>query len=336
MQKAADDMRLIIMNLKNDGGPNIKRRRLPERWHQAYEGILAPLDPDLVAVTEFTYSQTRAGATWAEKRSANRRFKAAQDVLQSHGFRAEKGQGRNSTGMFVRKGSFILDPDPQRHYTRVYRTPPTHAVLRLPEVPHVPINAASHHAPYCNPLLQTIEGYELTSMVDKVKAHHDDEPDSPHAATWLFGDWNQDPWKPTPGISWNSPDVTDVVHRCHRARKLSDGPDGLWVSRTAVDELMMDAGMHDAARFAAMHCGQPHALDPTAGFARSARGQGGLSRIDRGYLDGRSVQAVKYVRVLDMNGISDHHIVLIVLSRRKLVQALLREFPSLNPWDLAA
>ncbi|MDQ1043352.1 hypothetical protein [Streptomyces sp. V4I2] len=94
--------------------------------------------------------------------------------------------------------------------------------------------------------------------------------------------------------------------------------------------------MHDAARFAALHCGQPHALDPTAGFAPGAAGQGGLCRIDRGYLDGFTVQAVKSVQVLDMTGISDHHMVLIVLSRRKLIQALRREFPSLDPWALAA
>lgn len=335
MQKHADDMHLVIMNLKNDGGSNIKRRRLPERWHRAYEGILAPLDPDLVAVTEFTHSQTRAGASRAEKRAANRRFKAAQHVLKSHGFRAEKGQGRNSTGMFVRKGSFILDPEPQRHYTKVYRTPPTHVVMRLPEVPHVPINAVSHHAPYCNPPQQLIEGYEFTSMVDKVKDHHGADPDLGWAATWLFGDWNQAPWGSTPGIRWNSSDVTDIVHRCHRARKQSSGPHGLWVSDTSVDELMMDCGMHDAARFAALRHGQPDALDPTAGFAPSARGQGGLCRIDRGYFDSWSVQAVKYVRVLDMAGISDHHVVLIVLSRSQLIKALLREFSALDRWALA-
>jgi hypothetical protein len=335
VQKTADDIHLVITNLTNDGGREVKRRHLPEPWHRAYEDILAPLEPDLVTVSEFTFSQTRVGAPRAERMAANRRFKAAQSVLNSHGFRAEKGQGRNSTGMLVRKGSFILDPEPQRHYTKVYRTPPTHVVLHLPEVPHVPINVVSHHAPYCNPPQQLIEAYELTSVVDKVKAHHGHNPAQEWAATWLFGDWNQARWRTTPGIPWNSRDVTDVVHRCHRARKESRGPHGLWVSDTAVDELMMDCGMHDAARFAALHCGQPDALDPTAGFAPSARGQGGLCAIDRAYLDGWSIQAVKSVRVLDMTGISDHHFVLIVLSRSMLIEALLREFASLEPWALA-
>jgi len=43
---------------------------------------------------------------------------------------------------------------------------------------------------------------------------------------------------------------------------------------------MLNSGMHEAAGFAALHCGQPHALDPTAGFAPGASGQGGLCRID--------------------------------------------------------
>ena len=52
MQNDPDDLTVVIMNLKNDGGPRPARRRLPDRWHQAYKGILVPLEPDLVAVTE--------------------------------------------------------------------------------------------------------------------------------------------------------------------------------------------------------------------------------------------------------------------------------------------
>ncbi|MFJ9580744.1 endonuclease/exonuclease/phosphatase family protein [Streptomyces sp. NPDC101191] len=323
------------MNLTNDGGPRPARRRLPDCWYRAYEGILVPLETDLVAVTEFTFSQTRPDAPWAEKRAANRRFTAGKRTLDSHGFRADKGQARNSTGLFVRRGSFLLDREPQRHYTRIYRTPPTHVVVRLPDVPRVPINVLSHHAPYCNPPQNELEAYELTSVVDKVDDHCAAGPDLEWSAAWILGDWNQKPWGLS-DIPWNSPDVTDVVHRCHRAVKQSAGLQGLWASRTAVDQVMMDSGMHDAARFAALHCDQPHALDPTAGFAPSAAGQGGMCRIDRGYLDGFTVQAVKYVQVLDMSGISDHHIVLIVLSRRKLIQALRREFAPLEPWELAS
>lgn len=334
LERRADQLVVVLMNLKNDGGPEAKRGVLPDRWHLAYEGMLAPLRPDVVAATEFTFSQTRPDAAWAEKRAAHRRFRAAQYVLNSHGFRAAKGQGRNSTGVFIRKGSFLLDASRQRHYTKIYRTPPTHVVMRLPEVPHVPINLLSHHAPYCNPLQNQLEAYELTSVIDKVDAHRDARPDLEQAAAWVLGDWNQEPWGAS-GIPWNSPGVTDRVHRCHRAVKQSAGPRGLWVSRTGVDELMMDVGMHDACRFAAMHRGQPHALDPTAGFAPGAAGQGGLCRIDRPYFDGWSVQAVDEVRLLDMTGISDHHAVVIVLSRPRLVEALRRDFPELDPWALA-
>lgn len=336
LAKREDQLVVMLMNLKNDGGPDPKRGVLPERWLQAYEDVLAPLEPDVVAVTEFTHSQSRRIAPWAaDRRAANRRFKAAQQVLHMRGFRARMGQGRNPTGMFVREGSFILGQSPQRHLHRVYRTPPTHVVARLPEVPHVPINLLSDHAPYCNPLLNQLEAYELTSVVDKVDAHRDISPDLEGAAAWILGDWNQEPWRQS-DIDWSSPAVTDRVHRCHRAVKQSGGPNGLWVSRTGVDELMMDAGMHDACRFAALHRGQHNALDPTAGLAPGVAGQGGLCRIDRPYMDGFSVRAVEEAWVLDMTGISDHHAVVIVLSRPRLVRALHREFPELEPWELAA
>jgi hypothetical protein len=333
--KREDQLVVALMNLKNDGGREPSRGVLPERWLRAYEDVLAPLEPDVVATTEFTYSQTKPDATWAEKRAADRRFWAAQEVLKMRGFRAKPGQGRNPTGMFVREGSFILDPQPQRHYDRVYRTPPTHVVMRLPEVPHVPINVLSHHAPYCNPPLQLLEAFELTSAVDKIKAHYGEAPDRAHSAAWILGDWNQDPWGQTPGIAWNSSEVTDVVHRCHRAIKLSSGPGSSWVSRTAVDELFMDCGMHDPARFAALHLNQPDALLPTAGHADSGAGQGGLSRIDRAYWDAWTVQAVEEVRVVDMAGISDHHVLIIVMSRPKLAMALRRDFAPLADWALA-
>lgn len=330
--KRADEVRILLANVKNDGGPEPKRGVLPERWRLAYEGVFTPLEPDVLAVTEFTYSQTRPNATRAEKRAANRRFKTAQDVLQMRGFRARMGQGRNPTGVFVREQSITLGPDPQRHYERVYRTPPTHVVMTLPEVPQVPINVVSHHAPYCNPPQQLIEGYELTSVVDKVKAHHPNDPGR-GAAAWLLGDFNSAPVEQTPSIRWDSPEVTDIVHRCHRAIQQ---PDGSWVSHTAVDRLLMNVGMHDPARYAALHCNQPRALDPTAGFADSAAGQGGLCRIDRAYMDAWTVQAVTDVQVLDMTGISDHHALLIVLSRPQLVEALRRTFPPLAPSALAA
>ncbi|MEV8293228.1 hypothetical protein ACFVLG_01745 [Streptomyces rochei] len=74
--------------------------------------------------------------------------------------------------------------------------------------------------------------------------------------------------------------MTDIVHRRHRAIKQ---PDGTWASCTAVDEIMLDCGMHDPARWAAHRLGQATALAATAGYA--AVGQGGPRRIDRGYLD---------------------------------------------------
>ncbi|WP_307080504.1 hypothetical protein [Streptomyces canus] len=78
--KHDDEVRVVLANVKNDGGPETKRGVLPDRWRLAFE-----LEPDIVAVTAFTYSQTRPGATWAERRAANRRFKAGASCLAALG-----------------------------------------------------------------------------------------------------------------------------------------------------------------------------------------------------------------------------------------------------------
>ncbi|MFF1712238.1 endonuclease/exonuclease/phosphatase family protein [Streptomyces sp. NPDC058268] len=332
MKATSDDVvRLVLMNLEHDGGPEEEPGVLPERWRQAYEGILAPLRPDWLGMTELTYSQTRPEATDEEKAAADRRWHAAQEVLGMRGFRANMGQGRNPNGLFVREGTFTLGP--QHHHPKVFRTPPANVVLRLPEVPEVPIVTAAFHSAFCSPHGRVAEAYELTSLADKVKAQHGADLDRPRAACWLFGDTNEYPvpiGERVPEIDWSAPEVTDVVHRRHRALKQ---PDGSWKSCTFLDELMLDCGMHDPARFAALHRDQPGALSATAGYA--AVGQGGQRRIDRGYMDAWTIQAVQEVSVIDMAGLSDHHAIDVTLSRRKLIEALRRSFPPLAPWALA-
>ncbi|WP_416976961.1 endonuclease/exonuclease/phosphatase family protein [Streptomyces sp. T028] len=332
-KKDSGVVRLVLMNLEHDGGPEETQGVLPARWRQAYEDVLAPLEPDWLGMTELTYSQTRPTATAAEKAAADRRWQAAQDTLGMRGFRAEMGQGRNPTGLFVREPAFTIGP--QHHHPKVFRTPPANVVLRLPEVPEVPIITAAFHSSYCNPRVREAEAYELSSLVDKVKAHHITDHARLQAACWLFGDCNEYPvpiGEQVPEIDWTSPEITDVVHRRHRAIKQ---PDGTWKSCTSLDELMLDIGMHDPARFAARHLGQPGALAATAGHTRPE--QGGERRIDRGAMDGWTVQSVVSVEVLDMQrrGLSDHNALVVDLSRRKLVEALRRRHAPLAAWSLA-
>ncbi|MFJ8752169.1 endonuclease/exonuclease/phosphatase family protein [Streptomyces sp. NPDC102441] len=334
MTATDETVRIVLMNLEHDGGPEEEPGVLPKRWRDAYEEVLEPLRPDWLGMTELTYSQTRPDATVEQKAAADRRWRAAQETLGMRGFRARMGQGRNPTGVLVRESVFSLGPDPQHHHTKVYRTPPTNVVLGLPEVPGVPIITAAFHSSFCSPHGRQAEGYELTSLVDKVKAQHVTAPERRWAACWLFGDTNEYP-VPTgervPEIDWNAPEITDLVHRRHRALKQ---PDGSWMSCTFLDELMLDCGMHDPARFAVHHRAQPEALSATAGHA--AIGQGGGSRIDRGYMDAWTIQAVVEVNVLDMTGISDHHAVEVLLSRRKLIEALRRTFDPFTPWALTS
>lgn len=335
-------VRVGFSNLEHDGGPEDRPGVLPGRWTQAHHEIFAPRRFDWLGRAEMTFSQTQPANPDADAdelaaheeavRAADRRFAAAQQLLGMKGFRAPTGQGRNPTGMFVRESTFEVVSRHQQ--LKVWRTPPTNVVLRLPEVPERKIVTASWHNSFCSPNGREGETEELSSLVDKVQAKYGNNPEKQWSAFWGFGDCNEYPvpvGETVSPIDWHSPEITDLVHRRHRARKQ---PDGSWRSCTYLDEFMLDCGMWDPARYAAQQLGQIRALDATAGHA--ADGQGGGRRIDRGYMDPWTVQAVLEVNVIDTTGVSDHHALEVILSRRKLVEALRREFDPLESWGALA
>lgn len=345
-QYGEEVVRLGFLNLEHDGGPEEKLGVLPSRWTQAHHQILAPRQFDWLGRAEMTYSQVQPVATDASEEelaehekawlAANRRFKAAQHILGMQGFRSLPGQGRNPTGMFVREATFEVV---SRHaQLKVWRTPPTNVVLRLrgDDAPPTPIVTVSWHNSFCSPNGREAEADELSSLVDKVQAKYRNDPDKRWSAFWGFGDCNEYPvsvGETVPPIDWTSPEITDLVHRRHRARKQ---PDGSWRSCDYLDELMVDCGMWDPARYAAQQLGQIRALDATAGHAPGAVGQGGGRRIDRGVVDPWTVQAVIEVNVIDTTGVSDHHGLEVILSRRKLVEALHRASDPLPAWTALA
>ncbi|WNI17662.1 endonuclease/exonuclease/phosphatase family protein [Actinacidiphila sp. ITFR-21] len=336
-------VRLGFLNLEHDGGPDEEPGVLPAKWVKAHEEILVPREFDWLGRGEMTFSQTKPvdpDATEEEKvvaadaqRAADSRFRAAQDVLGMRGFRSPTGQGRNPTGLFLRESTFTFQARHQQ--LKIWRTPPTNVVMTLAEVPEVPIVTVAWHNSFCSPNGREDEAEELSSLVDKVQAKYLDDPEHNWAAFWGFGDCNEYPvpaGETVPEIDWTSPDIRDLVHRRHRARKQADGT---WRSCTYLDEMMLDCGMHDPARFAAHQLGQIEALKATAGHASD--GQGGGRRIDRGYMDPWLVQAVIEVNIFDTTGVSDHHGVEVILSRRKAVECLRRQREPLKPWllDLA-
>ncbi|MET9360425.1 endonuclease/exonuclease/phosphatase family protein [Streptomyces sp. NPDC006632] len=330
-------LRFGFLNLEHDGGPEEEPGVFPDRWVRAHEEILAPRQFDWLGRAELTYSQTQpvpADATEEEKaaakvaqEAADRRFAASQELLGMRGFRSPTGQGRNPTGMFVRESSFEVV---SRHeQLKVWRTPPTNVVLRRPGI-RTPIVTVSWHGSFCSPSGREHEAEELSSLVDKVQAKYGDDPDRTWAAFLGAGDCNEYPvplGETVPEIDWTSAEITDLVHRRHRARKQADGS---WRSCTAVDELLLDCGMWDPARYAAHRLGQVDAINATAGHA--ADGQGGGRRIDRGVMDPWTVQAVIEVNVMDTTGVSDHHGVEWIVSQRKYEECLLRRIEPLKPW----
>ncbi|MEO3976847.1 endonuclease/exonuclease/phosphatase family protein [Streptomyces sp. CAU 1734] len=315
---------LLFLNLEHDGGREIAPGGFPDRWLRAHQEILVPRQPDLLARAEMTYSQTRPGAAPEAMAAADRRFRAAKEILGMRGFRAPMGRGRNPTGMFVREETFTVVG---QHEHPGFRTPPTNLVLELDGVPGVPIMTMVVHLSYCSAHQRRLEADELTPLADKLKLHR---PGHPPRAAWIFGDMNEYPLptgEKVPPIDWTT--VADTVHRRHRAERR---PDGSWVSCTYADEVLHDCGLHDPARWADRRLGQKDALAGTAGFADPH--QDGSRRIDRAYMDPWTVTAVEDVEVVDMTGISDHHALQITLSRQKLVEALHRRTEPLAPWEL--
>ncbi|WP_055522788.1 hypothetical protein [Streptomyces graminilatus] len=335
--KKDDTLRLALANVERNGGPELEPGVLPPTFCQVHTEVFVPLELDLLGMTELTYAQFHPGASPEEVKAANRRFDATQQYLKMVGFRAEMGLGNNPTGCFVRPGSFITGADAQRPFRGV-RTPPTVLALRVPGAA-APIHVGTFHHSFNAPTSRPDEAFKLTSLVDKVKADRlpsgdaaedsatpldalaADPADPGWAGCWLLGDTNENPEEEgelVPHPDWTAPEVTDDVHRMHRA-KLQ--PDGSWRSYTDVDEIMHGCRMYDAARWAAHH-GQLAALAPTAGRARPD--QGGPTRIDRFYMDAFTVQAVEAVHIIPMDGLSDHDVVVVEVSKRKLVEALLR------------
>ncbi len=306
-----DEIKVLTCNLEHDGGPDVRPGTPPRKWFDAHE-MLASKKPDILFRQEMTYSEQN---DYSRLKSAMRLLSGeARDV---HGWVTPSGKGKNPTGLFLNVSKFTFL---ERHeHTAIWRTLPTNVSAHLAEVPERPIVLVSWHGAFNSPNTREAEGDEVSALVDKVK----------QGMGFMGGcDGNEYPvpaGETVPPVDWANPEITDKVHRHHRARRQ---PDGTWQSCTYVDQTLLGCGMHDPARYAAhvRHQTSSDPLAPTAGHA--ATGQGGGRRIDRIYLDGWLVQAVLGVEVIDTTGISDHHAVMVTLARRKAAE-LLRDRPEL-------
>ncbi|WP_063761918.1 endonuclease/exonuclease/phosphatase family protein [Streptomyces sp. NRRL S-475] len=301
-------VRIITFNLERDGGEDQENGEHPRRWRMAHEELLAPRRPDVILRQEATYSHL----------DKQRRLRAAESVLGMKGFLSPNGSGRNPTALFLRPDTF---PSARRlEQLRYWRTPPTIVVTQFADVPDVDLVIASWHAAFNSPRGREREAEELTALADKMKKG---------TAVVGGGDCNEYPLphgEQVAHIDWSSRALTDRVHVRHRTNAC---PGGTRVSCTYLDDTLLGCGLHDPARYAAHELGMTGALGPTAGHA--AEGQGGGQRIDRIYLDPWLVKATLAVNVLDTTGLSDHHAVEVVLSRRKVAEALRRAIAPLPP-----
>ncbi|MFG2783824.1 endonuclease/exonuclease/phosphatase family protein [Streptomyces prunicolor] len=312
---------VISLNLQKDGGPDTPEGDFPRRWYDAHNRIMAPRRPDIVLRQEATFSHL----------DNQRRLHAAEDILGMRGILTPNGAGRNPTALFLRPETFptyevIYDRPGQR---QMWRTPPTVVTTRLAEVPEVDITVASWHAAFNSTIGRQRETDELTALADKLK----------HGTAFLGGgDANEAPvavGEMTPSIDWTQLDPTDLDYR-HMVHRTVVRPDGTRANADYLDRTLLDCNLHDVARHAAHHLQQPAAMEPTAGHAPEAAGQGGLRRIDRIYADAWLAQAVIDVYVLDTTHISDHRAVCVVFDRPLFADGLRRRFTPLTPVTLTA
>ncbi len=290
-------VRILTWNLEHDGGPDTDGQP-PRRWHAAHE-LINSRRPHLLLRQEMTHSRD----------NHHRRLHAAERALGMRGFLGTAGLGRNPTGMFIREETFQVHQHVV-HQVHPWRTPPTHSVLRLADVPDVDIIAVSWHLAFNSPRGREREADEILGFADKINRG---------AAFVGGGDCNEAPnqmWETVPPIDWET--VTDRLHLTHRTNQ--DPATGQRTACTYLDDTLTVGGLGDAARHAARNLSRPSALDATAGHAKPR--QGGPCRIDRIYLGPWLIDAVVDVTVLDATGISDHHPVEVVLSRRRMAEAL--------------
>ncbi|MFF4256682.1 endonuclease/exonuclease/phosphatase family protein [Streptomyces sp. NPDC001663] len=301
---------IACLNLEKDGGPDNLDGSLPQRWLDAHHQILKPLEADVILRQEATYSHL----------DDDRRLKAAGELLGMKGFLSGNGAGRNPTALFIRPETFPVF-ERMTYNAMFWRTPPTIVSARFADVPEAELLLMSWHAAFNSPRGREREADEITALVDRMERR---------GAFIGGGDGNEYPvedGESIPPIDWST--VTDRAHIHHRTNL---APDGSRVSCTYLHRALLTSGLQDAARYAAHTLAQPDAIGPTAGHAKPD--QGGPRRIDIVYSDSRIARAVLAVNVLDTTGISDHHGVEVVLSRRGLADALRRIHPPV-PLDQA-
>jgi hypothetical protein len=292
---------VVDLNLERDGDENTPAGGLPQRWLDAHHEILKPLNADVILRQEATFSHLED----------ERRMKVAGKLLGMKGFLSPNGVGRNPTALFVRPETFPVC-ERVTYNPMFWRTPPTIVSAGFADVPEAELLLMSWHAAFNSPRGREREADEITAWVDRMERR---------GGFIGGGDRNEEPLPDGESVSpipWET--VTDHRHLAHRTNL---APDGSRVSCRYFDRTLLTCGLHDAARYAAHTLGQPDAIGPTAGHGKPD--QGGPRRIDGIYVDGRIVRAVLAVNVVDTTGISDHHGVEVVLSRRGLAEALRRE-----------
>jgi endonuclease/exonuclease/phosphatase family metal-dependent hydrolase len=286
---------VAICNFENNGGGD---RAVWRRMHER----LASLTPHLLLRQEMWDAQDNGGEL----------ADAAEAALGMSGLIGPRSCTAlyHDPGLFTPAGEF---PNAGPMWT----LPPTIRSLRLAgtAADAVPLIAGSFHLNYCSTTMRLAEAEALTKFNDRwTKA----DGRLLHLPLIAGGDTNS---YPVPGTGGEPAlpareNIHDEPHRAHRSYL---GPNGVRRMDDRPDATLREAGLQDVARHLAAAMGNATAAAHTVDACAT---HGPDARIDRIYASRELLPAVREVEVVDMQGLSDHHTVVLRLDRDTLTDAL--------------
>ncbi|MGW1275515.1 hypothetical protein ACWD4V_00970 [Streptomyces tsukubensis] len=305
-------VRVVFGNFELEGCGNPARR-------EEYYDLLRGLDPHLIGRTEVRGVGPGHDYLFAVEDALT---PPGRPHLRPRGILGGPAVADLRTAVFFRPDVFRParrnNPQPP---ASVWGCPPTSVDLSLTAHPaatrELVFTAAHHH--YASPPARALEGQELTKAADRRDpADRTSEfPNGRPREALIVLDANS---YPAPGVPGDTPPPApdDVRDRSHVAHRFVLTEDGRHVPDTYSDRILRTAGMEDIARHLALTTGRTDVLAPAAGYPD----QGGPCRIDRAYGTKGLLTAVEDFRVVQTTGLSDHPLLLISLSYRRLAEVL--------------
>ncbi|MFI0776266.1 endonuclease/exonuclease/phosphatase family protein [Streptomyces sp. NPDC021212] len=285
----------VSWNFENNG------KNDPDRRRKGDEKVKS-LKPDIVFRQEM----------WDAADHGDQIFSEAKQTLEMQG-----KLGKDScTAIFFNPDKFVIVRDWEKSRGPVWVLPPTALTMRyLPAGPDaLPLVMVSYHLNYGSPTQRAIEAEWLTTWADKGwQAANEQQVTLP---ALMAGDNNSYP-APGPG-DLALPVLEKIKNRPHRLHRSVRGSDGTRRMDVEPDDVLRTAGLEDIAR----HWADQGHETAVARTVNASPTHGPDSRVDRVYATPELLPALTGVEVIEVEDLSDHHIVRFTLDPDGLIDIL--------------